>query len=843
MLDAQERALAAEERDRLELLSAAVDCAGDGIVILEMVPANFESRKIVYVNPALCQNTGFTSAEFYAAKSTYILHGANTDQKAVAAFRDDLLAGRPSRAELEIYRKDGTPYWAEIHGRPITGGDPNVVRWVLVERDVTARKKEQERLALLSAAIEATSDFVFITSADDRHGSPVIQYVNASMLRETGYVAEELLGRSPAIFFGTGTDLGVIASIRHAIKEHQTASGEFLAYRKDGSAAWTEFNGRPVFDRSGACTHWVAVGRDTTKRRRDLERLAVLTEAMESATDSIIVYEILEDKRPTIVFVNDATIEQSGFTREELLAGSTGTGPETDSEAIAKLLADLQAGHAVRTRLRLYRKNGTAYWGDVSARPIFGEAGKMTHWISIERDITQLIDRERELESERDLLTQLVDLSRDLFQSLDGPSLVGALTRALESLFGSRVTRIHSSEIPAGSPGKTFPVPLSLGCGNIALFIEDPDANVLRPERRFVQQLIMQTFDAAARNVALYQELQDRRATLMETNQRKNDLIAMLGHDFRGPLTSILGFADLLLQDHAATSDSHFALRSIAESARHLSELAGNTLAMARIERNELELSLAPLDLRTLIEDIVASIGGARTIEVQCDHRHAPIVGDAARLRQVFTNLIDNAVKFSPGGQPVTVRIHSDGRGATVSVTDRGIGVPPDEADAVFSRFMRGTNARRAGIGGSGFGLFLARSIIEQHGGTIEVRGEDGTTTFTVSLPHGASTGVAAVRIILLDPAGESASSTALELRQHGYAVRVYDTPLSFESALESVSYDAAIVEGERLEPEHVVRIRATGERSKLNVIIIEKPRLGASLIESVEEMMRGRDA
>lgn len=590
------RTLAREERERLELLSAAIDCAGDGIIIMEMDAADFESREIAYVNKALCKNTGFTANEFYAAKTAYILHGPKTDQETVANFRNDLLAGRPCRTELELYRKDGSTYWAQIHGQPIASQAENRVRWIIVERDITKR-----------------------------------------------------------------------------------------------------------------------------------------------------------------------------------------------------------------------------------------------------------VERERDLESERDLLMDLVDRSRELFQSLDGPSLLDAFTRSLEGLFAARVKRIDASGLApashAGEPETTFLVPAGLGCGTIALQIEGGATAFSSPQRRYALQLIAQAFHAAARNVALYQEVQERRGALTETNQLKNDLIAMLGHDFRGPLTSILGFAQLLQKDREADSHSQFALRSIAESARRLDELASDTLALARLERNELELTLAPLDLRALIEDIARSFRDTRTVEVQCDHPRTPTTGDAARLRQVFANLIDNAVKFSPRGPPVTVRIDSGTRGATVEVTDCGIGIPPEEVEAIFGRFTRGTNARRAGIRGTGFGLFLVRSIVAQHGGTIDAASKNGSTTFTVTLPHGASARHAASRLILFDPAGEAASSTALELRHHGYAVGVYHTPLSFEAALDTVAFDAALVESERLEPADLKRIRAACKRRDKNLVVVEKPLLSADLMSSLEKALRAGNA
>ena len=319
----------------------------------------------------------------------------------------------------------------------------------------------------------------------------------------------------------------------------------------------------------------------------------------------------------------------------------------------------------------------------------------------------------------------------------------------------------------------------------------------------FALQLISQYFAVAARNVELYSELSARRASVTELNQIKNDLIAMLAHDFKGPLTTIVGFADILAENDALDDEARTFCRLIASSAMRLASLATDTLALSRLESNELALTLGDVDVLALVRDIARTFSVTRTIDVRID-REAPIVvrADAGRLRQVFENLIGNAIKYSPGGQPVEIAIRRVHDGAEVAVRDHGIGIPAADREKLFGRFARAANARAMGISGTGFGLYLAKTIVDLHGGRIGVESREGKgSTFRVTLPGSlASERSATPRLLLLDRDGEARSYIAHTLRSAGYAVRVTVKARDTLDALRTEIFDVAIIDLDRLE-------------------------------------------
>ncbi len=221
-------------------------------------------------------------------------------------------------------------------------------------------------------------------------------------------------------------------------------------------------------------------------------------------------------------------------------------------------------------------------------------------------------------------------------------------------------------------------------------------------------------------------ELAELRERVMALTNLRNELIAKLAHDIRGPLTSIVGFSELLeegaLEGGAATD----AAKTIRVNAGRLTQLTSDLLAINRAEPGEMALANDRVDLTKLVGDL-ATLSERIPVEVS---------GDAARLKQAFEALIDNAKRFSSNGQSAKVHVKSDGRAAHVTIADAGIGIPAEEIEAVGTRFFRASNARKAKLAGTGVGVFVAKSIVEAHGGNLAIRSVEGQgTTIEVSLP------------------------------------------------------------------------------------------------------------
>lgn len=219
----------------------------------------------------------------------------------------------------------------------------------------------------------------------------------------------------------------------------------------------------------------------------------------------------------------------------------------------------------------------------------------------------------------------------------------------------------------------------------------------------------------------------------------KDDFVASVSHELRTPLTSIIGYLDLAIADAEETnSDSLRAALGVAiRNAERLLVLVADLLTTAS---GSVHLELAELSLRELVAsaaDSAAPRAAEAGIRIQL---HAPddIVGsfDAMRMQQVLDNLISNAIKYSPGGGTVTLRVLRGKTTATLEVQDEGIGMTAADQSEVFNRFFRSAAVKKAAIPGVGLGLGITRDIVEAHGGSITLTSQPGQgTTFRVELP------------------------------------------------------------------------------------------------------------
>jgi PAS domain S-box-containing protein len=226
--------------------------------------------------------------------------------------------------------------------------------------------------------------------------------------------------------------------------------------------------------------------------------------------------------------------------------------------------------------------------------------------------------------------------------------------------------------------------------------------------------------------------------------QLKSGFISTVSHELRAPLTSIYGFAETLLREDISFGEDERRtfLSYIASEAQQLTGIVDALLSVARLEAGDLQVQLAPTDLRDVVSDVVSSAerelvnGGRFVIDVPEEPLDA--AADREKVRQILANLVDNAVKFSPQGGTVTIAARRTADAVQVRVVDEGSGVPPGEQERIFRKFYRADAVGPAG-GGSGLGLFIARGLASAMGGRLWMDSETGEgASFVFELPTGA---------------------------------------------------------------------------------------------------------
>ena len=299
-------------------------------------------------------------------------------------------------------------------------------------------------------------------------------------------------------------------------------------------------------------------------------------------------------------------------------------------------------------------------------------------------------------------------------------------------------------------------------------------------------------------------EEQSRQAD--STNRLKDEFLATLSHELRTPLNSVLGWARLLASGKLDSAQSARAVRAIERAGWAQSRLIEDLLDLSRIVAGTMELSLQPTELQPLIESAIDSLQSAvdaksLTLDVTIDRGLPAMALDANRIKQVVWNLLSNAIKFTPRGGTVEVRVGATADEIRLTVSDTGIGFPPEVAAHLFQRFRQGDASSTREHGGLGLGLGIVRHVVELHGGSVFASsgGDNAGSTFEVRLP---------MRIMeapALDPAASLVPAPALR----GVSVLVVDDdPAQLAFLRDTLELEGAVVATASTPKEAKARLR-----------------------------------
>ncbi len=281
-----------------------------------------------------------------------------------------------------------------------------------------------------------------------------------------------------------------------------------------------------------------------------------------------------------------------------------------------------------------------------------------------------------------------------------------------------------------------------------------------RQVRRLEQRVAERTADLSGANAHLHEEVAARQraeaevqralAQERELGELRSRFVAMVSHEFRTPLGIIMSSAEILdaYLDRLPPEERRANLRDITRSSRHMAGLMEEVLLLGRVEAGKLTCQTAPLDLGVLCAKLVDEVTSATSARCRLELKLSPLPGDAQAdenlLRHILTNLLGNAVKYSPLGATVELVVEARGHLALLAVKDRGIGIPEADQRELFQAFHRGRNV--GATPGTGLGLVIVNHCVRLHGGRISFESCEGKgTTFTVELPLFAHSAPAAL--------------------------------------------------------------------------------------------------
>ncbi|MHB8873475.1 MAG: sensor histidine kinase [Myxococcaceae bacterium] len=404
-------------------------------------------------------------------------------------------------------------------------------------------------------------------------------------------------------------------------------------------------------------------------------------------------------------------------------------------------------------------------WSWLTTKAPFRDAkGEVAGIVGISRDISALKRAQQALIESNSLLRSVVEGTPDavFVKDREGRSLLA--NSALARLFGKQVEDLLGKDDSANWPPEVvrrfaeddrrvmetgMPVTYeeTLGAGESRIVFSttkgphrDADGRVIGVFG--IARDITAQKQAEEQRVQLLANEREARAEAERANSAKDIFLATLSHELRTPLSTILLRTEQLLRATPEASPTRKALEAVRKSARDQAKLIEDLLDVARIATNKLELAREPVALALVVEAAVETMRAEAAereivLEVQLDPRSGTADADARRLGQVVTNLLSNALKFTPGGGRVSVGLERHGDHAVLRVSDTGSGIDPADLPKLFTRFFQSDRKLNRAKGGLGIGLAVVRDLVELHGGEVEAhspgRGEG--ATFTVRLP------------------------------------------------------------------------------------------------------------
>ncbi|SFH28892.1 PAS domain S-box-containing protein [Nitrosospira sp. Nsp14] len=682
---------------------------------------------------------------------------------------------------------------------------------------VNARRREAERVqlkeALQAKRIELLEE-VFRTAPSFLHvlRGPdfIFEFANDAYYQLVG--RRELIGRPAFEALPETAECGFQDRLTQVMSTCKPFVGFELPVKLspgDGSPAeehYIDLVYLPLLDENGTCERVLGHGIDVTmhvkKRKQAEEALRESEERFRRALEIDTIGVIFFDGGGGITEANDAFLKMSRFDQHDERAGlghcNIVTPPEWRELALRAIREFKSTGQTVSYEQEFRRDDGSRWWGLFTAKQL--DAGESVGYVI---DITKRQRAEQNLRESEARFRALAEASPALIWQVDAQCHVVYLNQVFLDTFGMSACELmpngwQSFLHPDDAPG--YIAALEQAVRKRSRLQHRVRVKNAQGEWRWLKSYALPWFTAAdeyAGHVGVSIDI----TALLDADRRKDEFLATLAHELRNPLAPISNALALIARPDGEAALPHL-LPVITRQVDYMVRLVDDLLEISRITSGKVELRRGAVDLNTVLRNAVEA---SRALIDENQHKLSlslpetslMVYGDTVRLEQIFTNLLNNAARYTPRGGQIWMNARRDGDSAIISVRDNGIGILPDMLPRLFDMFAQ---ERRMGAGaqeGLGIGLHLVERLVKMHGGSVEAHsgGKDQGTEIVVRLPlsqtqTSAITAAPAsttapgsrasasrdIRVLVVDDNHDAGEVLAMLLESMGFGARAVDS-------------------------------------------------------------------
>lgn len=737
---------------------------GDGLI------ATDAKGRITMMNAVAEQATGWRESEARGkpVDEVFQLIEQNTRQVMPSPVLEVLKTGQilSLASHSALISKDGSERPVEDSAAPICDRQGNTQGVVFVFRDTSELEKAKRNLELSEARyralVDASAEIVWTTDPEGR-----VINDSESWRAFTGQTQKDFLGTGWVNALHPDDREKIKLAWLECVEKQSQYEVEYRLISANGEYRICKARGVPVLNHLGVVSEWVGMNIDITEERLSASKIE--ENELRFRQIAQLSGDWIWEQEPSgrYIYCNPVVKDILGFSPQEII-GKHYT--EFRRLSAPPGSAEVESEHDrpdqkfFRVINHLHHKNGQLIITESSGEPVLDDSGNVVKWRGVDRDITERIqaaDRFQAIIESTPVAVLLVKregficYANGFSEQLFGYRREELIDKPVELLIPERFRQNHTVERERYFTG---PEKRPMGTGKELFALtrggEEFRVEIALTPIRYLDEIV---------TVAMITDIRDRirtEETLKQINRNQNNFLAFLGHELRNPLMPLHNAIQLLHENPADSEESSWAVGIIERQVNDLHHLIDDLLDICRISQGKITLDLSVCDVRKVIEHSVETVSPVldkrnQHLIYQPPAEAVMINCDFLRLAQVFTNLLNNAAKFSQPGQTIWISFLAQPEAVEINIRDEGTGIVADDLTRIFELFTSVMDSSIEKMEGLGIGLTLSKEITELHGGRI--------SAYSPGLGHGSTF---TVRLPLYKAAAQSAEAASVMIEQ-----------------------------------------------------------------------------